>query len=120
MIDAIDAYRDIVHENIEYAILLERHDPERLDELVQLILDTVCSRGRTIRIDRADFPAEVVKTRLLNLKPEHIEYVLECLDKNTTKIHNIRNYLLTALYNSVSTKDSYYRAAVNHDFYGDN
>ena len=115
-IDAMEAYREVIRQNIEYKILLERFNRERLDELVQLIVDAICSRSRTIRIDRADHPAESVKVRLLQLKPQHIEYVLDCMDNNSTKIHNIRNYLLTALYNAPTTIDSYYQAAVNHDF----
>ena len=117
---AITAYKDIIHENIDYAILLERHDSERLDELVQLILDAVCSRSKTIRIERADYPAEIVKSRLLKLKSVHIEYVLECLSNATTQIRNIKNYTLTALYNSAATIEGYYQAAVNHDYHSDN
>jgi len=117
LMDEIEVHRVIIHKNIEYEILLERYDTKQIDELVQLMLDAICSTSQTIRIDRADYPTELVKSRLLTLQCQHIEYVLECLDKNTTKIKNIRNYLLTALYNSVSTIGSYYQAAVNHDFY---
>ena len=118
MMDAMDTYREIIHENIEYSIHAEHYGTERIDELVQLMLDTICSKRDTVRIDRADYPAEVVKSRLLKLRYPHIEYVLDCLGKTTTKINNIRSYLLTALYNSLTTMDSYYSAAVNHDLYG--
>jgi predicted subunit of tRNA(5-methylaminomethyl-2-thiouridylate) methyltransferase len=118
MIDTMEAYRNIIHENIDYALHVERHGSERIDELVQLMLDVICSQSKSIRIDRGDFPTEVVKSRFLKLEYSHIEYVFWCLDKTTTKIHNIRNYLLTALYNSPTTIDSYYRAAVSHDLYG--
>jgi len=118
MMDAMETYREIIYENIDYDLHLERYGSERIDELVQLMLDTICSRSESIRIDRSDFPVEVVKSRLLKLRHSHIEYVLDCLDKTTTKIHNIRSYLLTALYNSLTTLDSYYRAAVSHDLYG--
>ena len=64
------------------------------------------------------FHKEIVKSRLLKLDSGHIDYVIECMQKNTTKIGNIRSYLLTALYNSYTTQDHYYRAEVNHDFYG--
>ena len=118
MMDEMEAYREIIHENIEYEIHVEHYGSERIDELVQLMLDAICTRSPTVRIDRADFPSEVVKSRLLKVGFSHIEYVLDCLDKTTTKIHNIRSYLLTALYNSTVTMDSYYRAAVSHDLYG--
>jgi tRNA A37 threonylcarbamoyladenosine dehydratase len=80
------------------------------------MLDVICTQNASIRIDRSEFPADVVKSRLLKLGHAHIEYVLDCIDETTTKIRNIRNYLLTALYNSFTTMDSYYRTAVNHDF----
>jgi len=115
MMDAMDTYREIIHENIEYSIHVEHYGAERIDELVQLMLDIICSKRKTIRIDQADYPAEVVKSRLLKLRYSHIEYVFDCLGRTTTKIHNIRSYLLTTLYNSLTTMDSYYTAAVNHD-----
>jgi hypothetical protein len=118
MMDTMETYRELIHENIEYGLQAEHYGAERIDELVQLMLDAICTRSETIRIDRSDFPAAVVKSRLLKIGFSHIEYVFDCLDKTTTKIHNIRNYLLTALYNAPATIDSYYRAAVSHDLYG--
>lgn len=116
--DATDAYREIIKENISYDVLRQRCDPERLDEIVGIMLDTVCSRKKEIRIAGEDMPAEAVKSRLLKLDDSHIEYVLECLDKNTTDVRNIRSYILTALYQAPTTISSYYSALVNHDMYG--
>ena len=116
--DATDAYREIIKENIAYDVLRQRCDPERLDEIVGIMLDTVCSRKKEIRIAGEDMPAEAVKSRLLKLDDSHIEYELECLDKNTTDIRNIRSYILTALYQAPTTISSYYSALVNHDMYG--
>jgi transposase len=116
--DATDAYCEIIKENISYDVLGQRCDPERLDEIVGIMLDTVCSRKKEIRIAGEDMPAEAVKSRLLKLDDSHIEYVLECLDKNTTDVRNIRNYILTALYQAPTTISSYYSALVNHDMYG--
>jgi hypothetical protein len=116
--DATDAYREIIKENISYDVLRQRCDPERLDEIVGIMLDTVCSRKKEIRIAGEDMPAETVKSRLLKLDDSHIEYVLECLDKNTTDVRNIRSYILTALYQAPTTISSYYSALVNHDMYG--
>jgi len=116
--DATDAYREIIQENISYDVLRQRCDPERLDEIVGILLDTVCSRKKEIRIAGEDMPAETVKSRLLKLDDSHIEYVLECLDKNTTDVRNIRSYILTALYQAPTTISCYYSALVNHDMYG--
>lgn len=116
--DAIDVYREIIYENIEYDIMCGRYDKERVDEIAELILETVCSTKKTIRIGGDDFPAEVVKSRFLKLTESHIEYVFDRLDKNTTKVRNIKSYLLTTLYNAPATIDHYYRAEVNHDLYG--
>ena len=91
---------------------------DRLDELVELMLDTVCSRRETIRIAGDDYPAEVVKSRFLKLNSSHIEYVLDRMRDNTTYVRNIKKYLLAALYNAPSTISSYYTSLVNHDPYG--
>ena len=115
---AIDVYRDIIKDNIEYDILCTRYDPERMTEILELILETVCSTRKTIRIGGEDFPAEVVKSRFMKIGQFHIEYVFDCIDKNATKIYNIRSYLLTTLYNAPATMGHYYAAEVNHDFYG--
>lgn len=82
------------------------------------MLDTVCSTKPIIRVGGDDKPAEVVKSQLLKLDYTHIEFVLECMQQNTTRIRNIRQYLLTTLYNAPSTISSYYSALVNHDMYG--
>ena len=116
--DRIDVYRVFLMENIEYDILTERWGTERMDEVVELMLDTVCSKREHIRIAGDDYPREVVKSRLLKVSSSHVEYVFDCLDKNTTKVRNIKAYLLAALYNAPATMDSYYRAEVNHDLYG--
>ena len=91
---------------------------DRLDELVELMVDTVCSRRETIRIAGDDYPAEVVKSRFLKLDSSHIEYVLDRMRENTTYVRNIKKYLLAALYNAPVTMDSYYTSLVSHDLYG--
>ena len=116
--DAMEAYRETIHENIEYDSLVDRYGRDRIDEYVQIMLDAICSKSETVRVDRAEYPTELVRIRLLKLGYGHLEYVLDCMARNTTKVHNIKNYLLTALYNSYVTIDSYYSAEVNHDLYG--
>ena len=117
-IDTMDAYRRFIHQSIEYECLLPQYGRERMDEIVELMLEAVCLPRSHIRIGGEDIPAEVVKNRLLKLKSAHIQYVFDCIDKNTTKVRNIRGYLLTTLYNAPTTIDHYYRAEVNHDLYG--
>lgn len=113
-----DAYREIICENIEYSILAERHGKQRMDETVELMLEVILSKRPYIRIAGDDFPREVVRSRFLKINSSHVEYVFDCIDNNTTKIGNIKAYLLTALYNAPATMGSYYRAEVNHDLYG--
>ena len=113
-----DAYREIIQENIEYSILAERHGKQRMDETVELMLEVVLSKRPYIRIAGDDFPREIVRSRFLKINSSHVEYVFDCIDNNTTKVGNIKAYLLTALYNAPVTMDSYYRAEVNHDLYG--
>ena len=113
-------YRELILENIEYDYLIRNHplDRDRLDELVELMVDTVCSHRETIRIAGDDYPAEVVKSRFLKLNSSHIEYVLDRMRENTTYVRNIKKYLLAALYNVPATIDSYYTSLVSHDMYG--
>lgn len=113
-----DAYREIICENVEYSILVERYGKQRMDETVELMLEVVLSQRPYIRIAGDDFPREVVRSRFLKINSSHLEYVFECIDGNTTKVGNIKAYLLTALYNAPVTMDSYYRMEVSHDLYG--
>ena len=115
-----ESYRELILENIEYDILAqnERLDRDRLDELVELMVDTVCSNREMIRVAGDDYPAEVVRSRFLKLNASHIEYVLDRMRENTTYVRNIKKYLLAALYNAPVTMDSYYTSLVSHDLYG--
>lgn len=117
-LDLVKAYRKIIKENVEYECLVSRYGKERMDETVELILETVVARRPYIRIAGEDYPKEIVRSRFLKLNSGHLEYVFECMDRNTAKIGNIKAYLLAALYNAPATMDSYYRAEVNHDLYG--
>ena len=116
--DMAEAYREIIKENVEYDFLVPRYGRERMDETVELILETVLSRRPYIRIAGDDFPREVVRSRFLKINSSHVEYVFDCIDKNVTKVNNIKSYLLASFYNATATMDSYYRAEVNHDMYG--
>lgn len=118
--DTMEAYREVIKENIEYDIMRQQlgYNAVLLDDILDIMVDTVCSSKRMIRIGGEDYPREVVKNRLLKINGEHIGYVIDCLKENTTKVRNIRAYLLTSLYNAPTTINSYYTALVNHDLYG--
>ena len=120
MVRDMNVYREIIKENISYDYLLEDlpYDHERLEEMLELIVETVCSTKKYIRVAGTDYPAEVVRARMLKLDMEHIKFVFDCLKENTTKIRNIKQYLLTTLYNAPTTIGNYYSALVQHDLYG--
>ena len=113
----INAYAELVKKNIDFDVLLHTYSREQdlVEEIYQLILETVQTEKDMIRIAGEYYPAGFVKGKLLKLNYSHIEYVLECMDKNTTKVRNIKQYLLAALFNAPSTIGSYYKAEVNHD-----
>ena len=115
--EAYRIYREIILDNISYDILVHdrRINKELLDEIVDLIVETVCSSRKRIRIAGDDYPAELVKSKFLKLDCMHIEFVAECLHNNTTAIRNIKKYMLAVLFNAPSTIDSYYTALVAHD-----
>ena len=115
--DAYRVYEEIVKDNICYDILKQNmpYDHDRIDEIVDLILETVCTRRRTIRIAGDDYPAELVKSKFMKLESEHIRFVLDCMRENTTKIRNIKQYLRAALFNAPSTIGNYYTSLVAHD-----
>ena len=118
-VEEMQSYRDLVLENIEYDHLCREFATYRedLDEIVELIVETVCARRKTTRIAGADFPHEVVRSRFLKLDSSHIEFVMECLHNNTTEVRNMKQYLLTVLFNAPTTMNNHYTAQVNHDMY---
>ena len=118
--DAYRVYEEIIKDNIEYNILLQdmKFDHDRLNEIVDIILETVCTSRKKIRIAGDDYPAELVKSKFMKLSSEHIRFVLDCMQENTTKIRNIKQYMKAALFNAPSTIGSYYTSLVSHDMYG--
>ena len=115
--ETFESYGERILENIDYDVLAsDPHvDREQLDEIVDLVQETVCSTRSRIRVAGNDYRAEVVRSKLLKLNSEHIRFVMDCLKQNTTRIRNIRQYLLTVLFNAPSTMNSYYTALVAHD-----
>ena len=113
----IENYRELILENIEYDYLCREFATYRedLDEIVELMVETVCARRKTTRIAGSDFPHEVVRSRFLKLDSEHIRFVMDSLQKNTTEVRNMKQYLLTVLFNAPTTISNYYTSQVNHD-----
>ena len=111
------SYRNYFNEHLELEILRERypHDMEVLDAILEMILDIVCSKRKTIRIAGDDKPINVVKSQFMKLNSGHVEYVMECMKNNTSKVRNMKQYLLATLYNAPLTMHSYYQAWVNND-----
>lgn len=112
-----DAYRELVKENIEFDYLIQRYerDADTIRGIVDIMVEAICSSAPVIRIGGQEVPQGVVKSRLLKLRSDHIEYMMTCLSENTTKIRNIKSYLLTTLYNAPSTIDAFYQNWVQSD-----
>ena len=110
-------YYEILYEQLEIDILKERYpfEKETLDAIINMMLDVICSKRKSIRIAGDDKPVNVVKSQFLKMNSGHIEYVLDCMKENCTKVRNIKQYLLASLYNAQLTMGSYYTALVNND-----
>lgn len=117
-VDEIAAYSEIIKENIEFDSLLQRYpyEQEMVQGIFDLILETVLTQGDKVLISSNTYPTQLVKSKFLKLNYSHIEYVMGCMSKNTTKVQNIKKYLLASLFNAPSTIDGYFKAEVNHDF----
>ena len=115
--DQRDKYRNLIMENISYETLLLDfpYDRDTLSEILELMVDVVCTTKSTVRISGDDKPTEVVKSQFLKLDSEHIRFVMDGLEENTTRIRNMRQYLLATLYNAPLTIGNYYRSLVKHD-----
>lgn len=113
-----EQYRCYFKEVLELEILEQGYPTDKavLHEILELLVETVTSRKRFLRICGEEKPKEVVKSRLMKLDSSHIQYILECLKENSTQIRNIKQYLLATLYNAPVTVDSYYSAQVRHEF----
>ena len=115
----IENYRELILENIEYDCLKQRYPLylDDLNEIVELLVETVCARRKTTRISGADFPHEIVRSRFLKLDSSHIEFVMDCLQKNITQVRNMKQYLLAVLFNAPTTMNNHFTSLVNHDMH---
>ncbi len=119
VMEKMETYRALIQDNIDYECFLDKREREEVDELMELMVEILMlPDNRVVRIGGADKPVSVVKSRFLKLTYSHIEYVLFSLHRNTSKVENIKAYLLATLYNSSMTMNHYYQAEVNHDLYG--
>ena len=121
VMEEMDAYRDLIREHISYECFQDGRFCRRedVDELVELMVEVMLLPDHsTVRIAGVEKPVAIVKNRFMKLEYGHIEYILTCLQSNTTKVGNIKAYLLTTLYNAPLTISNYYTAEVNHDLYG--
>lgn len=116
----IDRCRWMIKDNSDYYILVKRDyiPNDMLDEIVELMVETICSKNETITIASNTYPHELVKSKFLKINSDHIEYIIDCVSKNTTKVNNIKQYLLAAIFNAPNTIGSYFTTKVNHDLYG--
>ena len=120
-LDEYTAYAEIIKDNLEWYFLLQQYpyDHELLEGIFDLILETVLCKSGKVLIARNEYPVQLVKSKFLKLNSSHIEYVMNCLKENTSKVRNIKKYLLAALFNASTTISGYYQAEVNHDMYGE-
>ena len=121
MDDHIQEYIELIKDNIEYDHHMkydQENDRETYDEVVQVICDVVCVKRETVKIAGEDYPYALVQSQFLKLKGSHLEYVIFCMKKTTTKITNIKAYMITALYNAPATLNHFYQQEVQHDLYG--
>ena len=121
VMDDVNAYIEIIKENIEYDYYMKYgdwQDKALYDELFEVICEVVCVKHKTVRIGGDDYPYELVKSKFLKLNSSHFNYVIGCMKNTTTKITNIKAYMVTTLYNAPSTINHYYQQEVQHDMYG--
>ena len=114
-----EEYEEIIKENIEYDIMVDRFSPGWLDEIVEIMVDVVCSNEPFIRVNKQNYPKEAVKSRFLKIDSSHIEYISDALKNNTSNVRNIRAFLITTIYRAPETTDNWYAAKVNYDLKND-
>ena len=108
-------YKALVQGHIEYDVMCQQYEQERLDEIVYLIVEVLCSKAQYFTISGEELPADLVRERLLKFRSSHLQYVFDCLSRTTSRVGNIKSYLLTTLYNATGTMTNYYDARVRHD-----
>lgn len=121
VMDNVNAYMELIRENLQYDYHMKNDsigDKELFEEIYDIICDVVCVPRKTIRVGKEDYPYELVKSRFLKLNSSHVDYVRWCMKETTTKITNIKAYLITTLYNAPATINHFYQQEVQHDMFG--
>ena len=109
--------REKIRAQIDYEIMRERYGREQIDELVEIMLEVAMNRSPTIHIGReAEYATAYVQDRFSKINAMHIERVCDGIQDNRTQVRNTKAYLLAALFNAVSTLDSYYTMQANYDY----
>lgn len=111
----VAAIRDSVRSQIGYDCLVTPYNRDRMDEIVELMVEILCTGRKTITISGAEYPAELVRERMRKINSMHIEYIFGCLEQNASRVRNIKKYLLTTLFNAPATMGNYYDAQVRYD-----
>ena len=109
------SFEAVIKDNIGYDTIVQEYGKEWLDEIVEIMVDVVCSSEPFIRINKEPFPKEIVKNRFLKINGSHIEYINMALKNNTSDVRNIRAFLITTIYRSFETVDNWFSAKVNYD-----
>ena len=115
-----EEYRELISDNIEYEFLVKNYSQASADDVLETMLDAVCSKKDYIWLGDEEIPQAIIKSRLLKLDYGHIEYALDSIKRNYTNVRNPKKYLLATLYNSITSLDTYYTTAVNYDMHGNN
>ena len=111
----VAAIRDSVRSQIGYSCLVTPYNRDRMDEIVELMVEILCTTSPTLLISGEEYPIELVHERFQQINSLHIQYMFECLRNNASSIRNIKAYMLAVLFNAPSTLSAYYDAQVRHD-----
>lgn len=109
-------WRVRIENNIDYENMIIKHGESNIDHLVDLMLEVIVSESPYCYIAKEKLPREVVKSRMLKVNSDHIEYVLDELDHAASKIGNTKAYVLAALFNAPVNMDNHVRFVINNDF----
>lgn len=112
---SVSKYMQYIRQQIDYDCLVADYAKDEIDEIVDLMIETICIKRDTVWIAGAEQPYELVMSKFMKLNAMHIRYVIDCMKENRTKVRNIKNYMLTALFNASSTINMYYQAKVNNE-----
>ena len=115
----VDAERQKIREQIDYEYICTPTNRGQLDEFVEAMMEVALERSIEIRIGKHLYPTDYVQQRFRAITGEHIRYLLDSFDENTTFVHYSKAYVLTSLFNTTASMDNHYMMRVQHDLYGE-